>query len=459
VVRPVIGGREANYDIDLVCLLTTPGAGLTPSQLKNLIGDRLKSHGTYRSLLDAEGRRCWTLEYAEADGIGFHLDALPAIPEQEAARVRLVIAGVPGQYSDHAIAITERTESGTHHWLDGGTNPFGFAAWFDSLNVAARIRVAADQKRHLFEANRLIYASVEDVPDGLVRSPLQRAIQVLKRHRDVRFTGHQWESEAPISIIITTLAALAYNGESDVGAALNGILGSIDDYQSSGVIIKRDGRWVIPNPVNPGENFADRWNDPGSHRAEAFFEWIAWVQQDLALAQQTAWESDSKKLLAESLGLSSEGTPSRPSTGAKLALASDSVPSLANTSHCQPPPWPVQLQYGVKVTGGVRRSLNASKTLWRLAGRAVPKEYAIRFHAETNAPPPYEVKWQVVNTGPEAEKAGREQLRGGFDPGEGLYGNTRREGTAYRGTHGIEAFVVKDGRCVARSGRILVRVK
>jgi len=38
-------------------------------------------------------------------------------------------------------------------------------------------------------------------------------------------------------------------------------------------------------------------------------------------------------------------------------------------------------------------------------------------------------------------------------------GQTRWEQTSYRGTHWIEAFVVKDGVCLARSGRIQVRVQ
>ena len=32
-------------------------------------------------------------------------------------------------------------------------------------------------------------ASVDDVPDQLVRTPLQRSIQIMKRHRDVMFNG------------------------------------------------------------------------------------------------------------------------------------------------------------------------------------------------------------------------------------------------------------------------------
>jgi hypothetical protein len=60
----------------------------------------------------------------------------------------------------------------------------------------------------------------------------------------------------PISMIITTLAALAYEGEEDLDDALRGILQRMPTYVKA-------TRPRIPNPVNPGEDFADKWtNNP-----------------------------------------------------------------------------------------------------------------------------------------------------------------------------------------------------
>lgn len=81
VVRPIKDGEEADYDIDLVAELALEQNETTPKKVKHLIGDRLKENGTYRPMLDKEGKRCWTIEYAEEDGIGFHVDVLPAIPK------------------------------------------------------------------------------------------------------------------------------------------------------------------------------------------------------------------------------------------------------------------------------------------------------------------------------------------------------------------------------------------
>jgi hypothetical protein len=47
-------------------------------------------------------------------------------------------------------------------------------------------------------------------------------------------------------------------------------------------IITRTGdKWYLGNPVNPLENFADRWHENGHRRAKAFFTWVSWVRQDL----------------------------------------------------------------------------------------------------------------------------------------------------------------------------------
>ena len=81
VVRPLRDGIEADYDIDLVCELPIAKQWTDACSVKTMVGDRLRQHHRYRKLLDREGKRCWTLKYAEQDGIGFHLDVLPSVPD------------------------------------------------------------------------------------------------------------------------------------------------------------------------------------------------------------------------------------------------------------------------------------------------------------------------------------------------------------------------------------------
>ena len=44
--------------------------------------------------------------------------------------------------------------------------------------------------------------------------------------------------------------------------------------------LRSDGTWYIGNPVNPAENFADRWHENNHARARAFFAWIEALQRD-----------------------------------------------------------------------------------------------------------------------------------------------------------------------------------
>ena len=90
-------------------------------------------------------------------------------------------------------------------------------------------------------------------------------------------------------------------------------------------------------------------------------------------------------------------------------------------------------QYDATVSGDVRAAPDSSKKLWDLTKRPVPNGMGLRFVAKTTASPPYELKWQVVNTGEDALADGRAQLPGGFDNGHSQSGDIRREGTAYRG--------------------------
>lgn len=279
VVRPIRDGIEACYDIDLVSEMPLHKDQTTPQAVKSMVGDRLREHGTYRKLLDPEGRRCWTLEYAEQDGVGFHLDVLPAVPDGRGLL-------------NTARAITNKNGSG-YSW--SASDPRAYGAWFDGKNAVAFSRAVVEQKQGIQRRASLIYASIDKVPDQLVRTPLQRSIQLMKRHRDLRFNHRERIDYAPISIIITTLAAHLYGNEPDVYSALSGIVGKLQAHEAlvEGKAIDRsvaalgliqrtsDGKWYIGNPVNAEENFADRWHEDNHARARAFFSWVGALQEDL----------------------------------------------------------------------------------------------------------------------------------------------------------------------------------
>lgn len=247
VVRP-LDDRD-DYDIDLVCLLED-GKALSPRSIKHIVGNRLKENKTYFEKLDEEGKRCWTMQYEE-----FHMDILPCIPRAE----EFVSPGAT------EIELTDKNKAADTYQFKA-SNPSAYHDWF-----LERARPLVRMANSLSAARA---TEIKPVPSQAARlkAPLQKAIQLLKRHRDVCFIEHQ--EDAPISVIITTLAAQACPHEDNVYVALKMIIENMDSYVGF-----RDGKYWVENPVLPTENFAERWNaDAGKRRA--FLNWLKKAQED-----------------------------------------------------------------------------------------------------------------------------------------------------------------------------------
>lgn len=257
-------GEKDEYDIDLVFEINLSKNSITQKELKDLIGDRLKQNETYRRMLDKEGRRCWTLVYA--NDAKFHLDILPAIPDID-FRTVLKGLGVQDAWADTSISITDITLP-NYDRIDISwprCNPKGYAAWFRS-----RMAIQYDAlRKHIAEAMK---AEVQSVPEYQVKTPLQQSIQLIKRHRDIIF---EHKDDKPASIVLTTLAAHAYNNEFDLLQALMSIVNGMPRY-----ITAKDGKPWVQNPVDPSENFADRWQDR-PEREQDFYNWHRKMQYDL----------------------------------------------------------------------------------------------------------------------------------------------------------------------------------
>lgn len=277
-VRPI--SEDADLDIDLVCELTRKPSNWTQYSTKNAVGDRLKDSDRYRKMLDKEGKRCWTLIYADGK---YHLDVLPCIVnEGYTTALESMLASFGSEVSDTtAIRITDntrpdyRTETDTDKWLK--SNPFGFAKWF--YNIAYR-PTTLRRSINLKEA----IAPVPKYYDA--KAPLQRVVQLMKRHRDIMFDGN--EDDKPISIIITTLASRTYNDATDLFSALHHIAHNMTSY-----IEGKPGNRVIKNPVNPSENFADRWK-PENNKEENFYKWVNKLQADVDKLMASAGQGQDK---------------------------------------------------------------------------------------------------------------------------------------------------------------------
>ena len=58
-------------------------------------------------------------------------------------------------------------------------------------------------------------ADIDEIKEYHLKTPLQKAIQILKRHRDIMFKDDTKHLK-PISIIITTIAAELYRNEDNI---------------------------------------------------------------------------------------------------------------------------------------------------------------------------------------------------------------------------------------------------
>ena len=235
VIKPYFDNDE--YDLDFVCEINN-GKEISALQLKTEIGGWLKKDKRYSNKIE-EKKRCWTIEYA--DSAQFHMDITPALHLEQINK---------------SIFVTTRISEGEYKYSH--SNPNGYADWFYK-----RMEVRRNELLQAV-ALRKYNADISRVPDFEIKTPLQQAIQILKRHRDIMFLNNT-EGTAPKSIIINTLAALSYNNESSLYDTLVNIINKAPNF-----IIKTNNKYEIVNPSNPRENFAEKWNED-TKRADAFF--------------------------------------------------------------------------------------------------------------------------------------------------------------------------------------------
>ena len=310
VVRPYKESEDAAYDLDAVCEIKINKSDTTAEEIKKLVGDALKSDGTYRKMLQEEWDKCWTLEYADVNGIGFSVDIVPAVAEEDIVlKNNLETEGVDFTVYDSQIAITHK-DGERYTWKT--SNPKAYQNWFKKLNErfvkAERQRLAKTRDGRLYVLNE---ATVEKIPETQERSALQRVIQIVKYHADVYYTKGNIKEYKSASVIVTTLIALLAQ-EADpsleVFPLLSYIVGELEiygenlsltesafakRYENKNVIRRIGGQWVLRNPLNPSENLVDSWNQE-PRKAQYFFQWIRILKKDYL----TSLDTEDEKFMA-----------------------------------------------------------------------------------------------------------------------------------------------------------------
>lgn len=226
-VRP--RGRD-EFDLDFV--LEVSSFTGSPMELYELLLKRLEAHGVYSKMVERK-RRCVRLNY-EGD---FHADILSS---------RTVRDGSP----PGSIEVPDRETPNTWSY----SNPRGFKRWFDGRSASADAQPLV--------ARALPLPSTWDADS---RTVLQRIVQLVKRQRDVVLD----EAVAPPSIVLTTLLAEVYAGQTSL---YEGLASALDEVE---LLVERSRpRLVVLNPTNRKEDFSEKWDEePESCRL--FVSWLS----------------------------------------------------------------------------------------------------------------------------------------------------------------------------------------
>ena len=246
VIKPVTDKDE--YDIDLVAIIDHKF--INAKELKNIVGDALKSSNRYSEKL-VEGKRCWTIEYSESSK--YHMDILPTM--------------MSDTYSTNKELTMTHKEDEKSDYEFRQTNPEAYYDWFVERMEEERKRL----KEEYAVRNKL---EIVDVPEYEIKTTLQVAIQILKRYRDIKFK--ETPDIKPISIILTTLMAKVYTGKESVYELIE----KFSKAYMRHIEKDENGNIIIKNPVNENENFADKWQKYPERR-EAFFKFMTELEQDL----------------------------------------------------------------------------------------------------------------------------------------------------------------------------------
>ena len=446
-IKPI--SQESDYDLDSVCCLNyLDTSTISQKRLKELVGKEVKKFvERYNFSNDAEeGKRCWTINYESEP---FHMDILPAVYDQNGYRLllesKLATVNDDEFYTDKAIAITDNTlenyPSIDINW--NKSNPKGYYEWF-----IAKCKLGYIEKRLALESA----GTIEKIPEEIYNTPLQKVIMLLKRHRDMMFINDN--DNKPISIIITTLAAHSYSGEQDLKEALKSIVFNMERN-----IHKEGSLYYISNPINPTENFADKWeNEP--IKEHNFFQWLKQLKSDyLYLINDQPLGIKSKLDNAFGEDLITEVYSKSFSMFDKAAFSLSTIKStILALSHVQRPTWTrsiignVDINCQILKKGCIKGILKSNDSIKKgVTMRFFPK---VSDHIEK----PYQVKWQIINSGEEA----RDCLRGDFydstshDSRKKQY--YRDETTSYKGKHIVRCFILKNEICVAQSDEFIVNI-
>lgn len=299
-IRPIT--KEGEYDLDIGCKLLSglSTVNITQKELKEKLRVELESYRTARNIKNPleEKKRCWRLEYQ--DKMSFHIDIVPCIPAQTFDSTsygpfyvemykegdQLLTEANIQTWKLLSLLITDNESKAYSSYSDNWhhSNPEGFAKWFKARAALSLVQTMNESSPR---------NEIEDLPitTGKSASTLQLVVKVLKRHRDVMFA--QDDTYAPISVIISKLAADAYKGEVNLAEALMNVIAGM----------RRAVITPISNPTEPREDYTDKWKSEERYYRN-FIAWITQAEVDFGrLVRTEITQAEAKVFLDKKLHL------------------------------------------------------------------------------------------------------------------------------------------------------------
>lgn len=336
--------RKGDFDVDLLIAIEASRTHFSPRNLHSDIGVHLrKAYGKDLSRL----RLGWQLN--DAFEHRMHFDVVPAVRTHHAIHGNILSATVWEQNT----------------WKE--TNPESYTARFNELAEKMPILesqlIACANSAEPMMNKRAHVPKVEQMPAFTpFKKPLQRIVQLTKRHRDMWFLGRPENGldRKPASIVVTTILWYAYERYvidrvfPNVTSILKVMASALTDEHILLRVPKHNGfEYLLPNPTLMDENLVGKWNKAENKRDVAeYFEWAKSYQGFIdALAKEEGRHFLNRRL-TEGLGADyvqpvlekvvaevAPGAPSRPrfgyvpSIGIVAASAASAMPLPPHTNH------------------------------------------------------------------------------------------------------------------------------
>jgi len=233
-IKPI---QKEEFDLDIVLHFTNENITHSPLKIYNELKRVLQNSPVYKDMVDLKSR-CIRLNYSG----DFHMDIMPGVQLH--------------RHDENKIKIPDRTLG---KWVS--SNPRGYADWF--LAKANLVQMSLLEKA--------MRAEEIQIDDFRKKKPLQRAVQLIKRYRDIYFESDP--TYKPRSVILTTIAGQFYEGNESIYDSINNIVNNIKSN------INGIERIKVFNPVNPEEEFTDKWEKEPKYE-QAFKNFIIHLDKE-----------------------------------------------------------------------------------------------------------------------------------------------------------------------------------